>query len=197
MPRIRLIPHASRGKEKIRIIKDYEREINDFYVEPTFCVEQLIAATTFRGTIHDPCCGCGTIPKAFQAAGFKTTACDIVDRGYGSTHDFFKDERIRDNMVFNPPFGKLLPEQFILRALEKTRNNGLIAAIVNIKFLASQRRRDRLYRIHPPLEILVCSDRPSMPPGGMGIKATGGTQDYCWIIWRVGFKGLTKTRWLG
>jgi hypothetical protein len=180
---------------KTRTIVDFRREDNDWYVEPTWCIEQLIAISNFRGTIHDPCCGCGTIPKAFDAAGFNTTACDIVDRGFGDGRDFFKDDRVRDNMVFNPPYK--IAEQFIIRALDQTNGYGLVAAIVNIKFLASQGRRDRLFKPHPPLEVLICSQRPSMPPGGGLVEAKGGTADYCWIVWRPGERGSSRIRWLG
>jgi hypothetical protein len=179
---------------KERTIVDFERQDNDWYVEPTWCVRQLIAASNFRGTVHDPCCGGGTIPKAFHAAGFNTTACDIVERGYGDIHDFFKDDRSRENMVFNPPYK--IAEQFIARAIDRIWANGLVAAIVNIKFLASQGRRDRLFKQHPPLEVLICSQRPSMPPGGGLVEAKGGTADYCWIVWRPNERGSTRLRWL-
>ncbi len=97
-------------------------------------------------------------------------------------------------MVFNPPYK--IAEQFISRALAYTRHAGRVAAIVNLKFLASQGRRDRLYHKIPPTEVLICSQRPSMPPGGSGVVAKGGTADYCWIIWRVGVRQLTRIRWL-
>jgi hypothetical protein len=194
MSQASLLPHASAGGSRERTITDYARVDSDWYVEPAWCVDKLIANVGFVGTIHDPCCGGGNIIKRFNIHGFNATATDIVSRGFGDIKDFFEDETIRDNMVFNPPYK--IAEQFILRALDRTKVNGVVAAIVNIKFLASQGRRDRLFKPHPPLEVLICSQRPSMPPGGGVVEAKGGTADYCWVVWRPGRQGPSIIRWL-
>lgn len=187
-----LLPHASGGSDRERVVVDYARHGDDWYVEPPWVVDQLLRAVTFTGIIHDPCCGGGTIPKRLDERGYNTTASDVVDRGYGDIRDFFLDLRRRQNIICNPPYK--IAERFILHAIEVT--DGKVAAIVNLKFLASQGRRDRLFFRHPPANVLILSQRPSMPPGGSGIAAKGGTADYCWIVWDNVAGGDTRVSWL-
>lgn len=191
MSQASLLPHASASVARERTVVDYERHGDDWYVEPPWVVDQLLRATPFAGVIHDPCCGSGNIPRRLDELGYNTTASDIVDRGYGDIRDFFLDLRPRQNIVCNPPYK--MAEMFILHAIDVTERR--VAAIVNLKFLASQGRRDRLFLRHPPDQVLICSQRPSMPPGGSGIEAKGGTADYCWIVWRKG-GGDTRVSWL-
>jgi hypothetical protein len=124
--------------------------------------------------------------------GYNTTAADIIDRGYGDVRNFFDDFQQRDNIICNPPYK--IAEEFILRAIQYTSLK--VAAIVNLKFLASQGRRNRLFLRHPPANVLICSQRPSMPPGGTTIAAKGGTADYCWIVWDNVAGGDARVSWL-
>lgn len=192
MSQASLLPHASSGASRERVVVDYERHNDDWYVEPPWVVDQLLRAVTFTGSIHDPCCGGGNIPQRLEELGHRVIGSDIVDRGYGEIQNFFLDWREYENMIFNPPYK--IAEDFILHALELTTQK--VAAIVNLKFLASQGRRDRLFLRHPPANVLICSRRPSMPPGGAGIEAKGGTADYCWIVWDNVAGGDTRVSWL-
>lgn len=170
-----LLPSASGGQSRARVVIDHDRHADDWYVEPAWAVQLLLGTVPFIGPIHDPCCGGGTIPKTCGGSG-----ADLVYRGYGEgNRDFFNEWGPFDNLIFNPPYK--VAEQFILHALAVTARK--VAAIVNIKFLASQGRRERLFIRHPPMAVLVLSRRPSMPPGGTDIPAKGGTADYCWICW--------------
>lgn len=176
-----------------RTIIDYARATHDWYVEPDWVVDKLLAVSKFYGPIHDPCCGQGNIPKRLRKLGFiDVTGSDIVDRGFGEIRDFMKDVRPADNLIFNPPY--TIAEEFITHAIHLSTKK--VAAIVNIKFLTSQGRRDRLFSHHKPSEVLVLSQRPSMPPGGTGIQARGGTADYVWIVWDNHYFGETRIRWL-
>lgn len=175
-----LLPNASKaGRE--RVIIDHDRVASDWYVDPPFCTELLLKAVDFVGPIWDPCCGSGTIPKAIAEHG--SNACggsDLIYRGFGRGGvDFLTDHNIRYNLIFNPPY--LIAEKFILHALSVASCK--VAALVNLKFLASQGRRERLFKPHPPLAVLILSRRPSMPPGDFGMQAKGGTADYCWLVW--------------
>lgn len=183
MSQATLLPAASGGAARQRIVVDHARETNDWYVEPAWCVELLLNAVEFTGPVWDPCCGCGTIPKAVIAhrgSAVGVGGSDLVSRGYGlGSVDFLSDPVPLTNTIFNPPYA--LAERFILHALDVTTHK--VAALVNLKFLASQGRRERLFNAHPPAAVLILSRRPSMPPGGAGIEAKGGTADYCWIVW--------------
>lgn len=158
----------------------YQRSDRDFYVEPGWCVESLIRNQEFLGPIHDPACGSGTIPKTFIKYGFNATGSDLKDRGFGKIGvNFLRSTEIYANIVTNPPYNQ--SERFIRYALEHVQDR--IAILARIAFLNSQGRY-KLFTSFPPEQVVVLSRRPSMPPGGRDIIATGGKTDFCWIIWR-------------
>jgi hypothetical protein len=178
-----------------RLRADHARERwpADWYIEPAWAVEKLFQAVPFEGAIHDPCAGSGRIPSVAKSFGYTVTAADLHDRGYPGTivKDYFKDRIRYDNIVSNPPYK--LGEEFIHHALEFTRHK--IAVIMRLPFLASQGRYNRLYKTHPPSEVLVLSKRPSMPPGGTDIPAKGGTDEYAFLVWDQGYVGPTILKW--
>lgn len=187
---------------------NYERAADEWYVEPRWCVEQLLDAIDFCGDwIWDPCCGGGTIPDAMRAKGHNfVLASDIVDRGYhrfDGVHDAtaegcpsFVKPGMRLSIATNPPFK--IAETLVRRWLPLVDRR--LAILQSLQFLAS-RGRYRLFTEFPPSEVLVLSQRPSMPPGHliseMGDKAfKGGTTDFCWIVWTKPHDRETRVRWL-
>ncbi|CAM3238571.1 MULTISPECIES: hypothetical protein [Sphingomonas] len=186
----------------------YERAADDWYVEPQWCVEQLADAIAFehRTIIWDPCCGRGTIPDAFRSKGYVAYGSDIVDRGcahFLGAYDVlgpslpgalagFSDV----SAVTNPPFkiAEAIARQLLAKPLRR------VAILQQLSFLASQGRQS-LFTDFPPSDVLVLSQRPSMPPGHMiadlGDRAfRGGTTDFCWIVWTRPHDRETRTRWL-
>lgn len=173
-------------------LSEYERDKNDWYIEPSWCVDALRDSCKFYGRIHDPCCGIGTIPKMLGATG-----SDIVDRGFGyEVNDFMQETRMFDNIVTNPPYGIAL--EIIEHALALSIRR--VAALVQIKFLCSQKRYHLFYR--PETEkIIMFSRRPSMPPGEMIMKhgesiRGGGSIDFCWVVWNHEHCGDTTISWV-
>lgn len=180
------------GRE--RALHARERWPDDWYVEPAWSVDLLFDHVRFSGAIHDPCCGCGTIPKVAAARGYFAGGSDLVDRGFGEAPvDFLQDFTRRDNLVFNAPYR--LNEPFIAHALDRSDRG--VAALVRMPFLAGQRRLQTLFGKIPPESVVVLSRRPSMPPGGTDIPAKGGTTDYAWIVWRRPYDNsrITSLRW--
>ncbi|MFH8652303.1 hypothetical protein ACH37Y_06260 [Sphingomonas paucimobilis] len=186
----------------------YERAADDWYVEPQWCVEQLADAIAFeqRTIIWDPCCGRGTIPDAFRSKGYVAFGSDIVDRGgahFLGAYDVlgpslpgalagFADV----SAVTNPPFkiAEAIARHLLAKPLRR------VAILQQLSFLAS-RGRQSLFTDYPPSDVLVLSQRPSMPPGhmiaDMGDRAfRGGTTDFCWIVWTRPHDRETRTRWL-
>ena len=158
---------------------EYVRDVNDWYVEPTWCVKALNDRILLSGGVHDPCCGMGTIPKFFGGTG-----ADLVDRGYGyPQRNFLEDTARYDNIVTNPPYS--IAQQIIEHALTVARQK--VCALVQLKFLASQKRHSLFTR--PETEkIIILSRRPSMPPGEMLVEhgesiRGGGSIDFCWVVW--------------
>lgn len=193
---------ATRRRKTVR----HKRHPNDWYVEPSWAVKAIIPVLVplmrrwydriigSRPRIWDPCCGKGTTPAAFRNAGIESWGTDLVDRGADRSLwlgllDFFGPGgglRLlqRTSIISNPPYKRT--EEFVRSALQQTRN--VVAVIVPLNFLCSGGRFALFMEEHPPLQVVFLSDRPSMPPGDkieeMGDRAfTGGTTDYCWIIW--------------
>lgn len=170
---------------------EYERDEYDWYVEPLWCVNALDARVTFKSSVHDPCCGMGTIPKFMKGTG-----ADLVDRGFGyPVKNFLDDKTLYDNIVTNPPYG--IAQRIIEHALDHARFK--VAALVQTKFLSSQRRYDLFGRNETELVIML-SRRPSMPPGKMLVEhgesiRGNGSIDYCWVIWNKEHTGGCKIIW--
>lgn len=175
----------------------YARAANDYYVEPEWSVDCLARVVLFDGVIWDPCCGSGTIPRVLRRAGYdRVVASDIVDRGAEGAFvwDFFCPELLAiqaDHIVSNPPYLRLT--DFIELAL--TRAAKSVAVLTGIRFLASQERY-WLFKATPIKQVLILSRRPSMPPGDSSIKAQGGKQDYCWLVFDHNFAGPPRIDWI-
>lgn len=186
----------------VRQIPEYNRHPFDFYVEPKSCVESLFQAVRFNGSIHDPACGGGNIPRVAESLGYEASGSDMVDRGYGDGRtDFLSDFTRRDNIVSNPPY--VMAERFVHHGLKIAA--GRIAMLVRLAFLEGQARRKSLFIPFPPELVLVLSRRPSMPPGDRPeISAKGGKVAYAWAVWNkdtarqigMGFQHTTSIGWL-
>lgn len=200
-----------------KVAQTYDREQEDWYVEPSWCVDLLLSAIKFNGSIYDPACGYGTIPKACIAAGYESVSgTDLVDRGYGlGGQDFlrFNPKLVgkADNIITNPPYK--LAEDFIRQALRFSREK--VAVLMPMKFLNSNIRYPLFTRL-PVWRVCVLSTRPSMPPGRFltpdgvfaeddasdkqrwraGDEPSGGAIDYCWIVFKHGYEGTAGTVWL-
>lgn len=178
------------------VTQDYEREERDWYVEPAWCWDVLHVAAPwlFEGSVLDPACGGGTGVEWCRAHGVWVRGSDLVDRGAGDAHglDFLAPDYpfTSDAVITNPPYRHTV--DFIHRALSIARVG--VAVLVPLPTLCSQ-KRFHLFMGTPVHSVVVLSKRPSMPPGGQGIKATGGKEDYCWIIWRHGYEGAPCIHW--
>jgi hypothetical protein len=170
----------------------YDRNADDWYVESADCVTALLNAVPeleFH-SIHDPCCGMGTIPAVIAARGWKATGADLVDRANGKypVQDFLTDTCPYDNIVTNPPFSLSVP--IVRHALGLVRTGGRVVIVAQAKFLYSQGRHP-LFTSPECERVLILSKRPSMPPGEMLLEQGescrgGGAMDYCWVVFRAG-----------
>ncbi len=185
-----------------------ERHPQDWYVEQAWTVRALMAMVPFdrEHLVWDPCCGLGTIPTAFDAAGVYAVGTDLVDRWLPGTprhqfmgeHDFLGDQRhILDSwsllsVVFNPPYGYEddIAERCVRRALSVASDK--VCALLPIRWRASEKRY-AFFQQFPCEQILEFCDRPSMPPGtalhdrdpktGALTAWRRGMTDYAWYVW--------------
>lgn len=173
----------------------FQRERNDWYVEPAWCwsVLESTAPWLFTGTVLDPCCGGGTGLEWCRARGIRAIGSDIVDRGAGACiADFLAPDYPwrAESVICNPPYKYAV--EFAYKALEVAERS--VALLVQLPFLASQ-RRFHLFAGTPVAGVIILSKRPSMPPGGVEAGPQGGKEDYCWIIWRHGYEGEPAIHW--
>jgi hypothetical protein len=180
----------------------YEKAKHDFYVEPAWIVEALYDAEGFAGDVWDPACGICTIPGLFNENRHEVYASDLVYRGHhlSCPHsvDFLESccpSGTVDNIVCNPPYELAVP--FTHKALGIAKSK--VAMLVNSDFLYSQDRYSFFTETRPYC-VYYSSRRPSMPPGEMllsgEVKASNGKRNYCWVVWHVGYRGETFSRWL-
>jgi hypothetical protein len=204
----------------------YERAAHDHYVEQAWCTELLLDAETFTGTVWDPACGYGTIPKACERRGISAHGSDIVDRGYGiGGQNFlaFKRKLVRParEIISNPPYD--LAERFIDQALRFSETK--VALLLQTKFLNSVGRFDSFTANWPVARCHILSSRPSMPPGEfldpetlrfcvddpnpkkrpdgslaprwrVGDLPSGGSIDFFWMVLEHGHVGPPTMYWL-
>jgi hypothetical protein len=171
----------------------YLRADNDWYVEPSWAVDALLDVERFRGETWDPACGCGTIPEAFKNRLLPCRGSDLVDRGYGAQADFltgwFPEEVA--NIVTNPPFN--LAEQFAWKALEIADHK--VAILQRLAWLESK-SRSKLFDETPLARVWIFRRRVSMPPGGTGAIAKGGSIPFAWYVWDKDPRGAPELRWM-
>lgn len=172
------------------------REPDDFYQEPAWAVEALLDAEPFLGPVYDPACGEGTIPEACIRRGIYAHGTDLIDRGYGTSGvDFLFGTLPAErpvSIICNPPYRTA--EAFILRALGFAQHK--VAMLVRLPFIEGQRRQEMLFGPHPPARLWQFCRRVSMPPAGRGIKASGGSVAFCWLVWATDHRGPPTLGWL-
>ena len=168
-------------------------------MEPEWCTELLFDAIEFKGGVYDPAMGRGNILNVATRKGFYAYGSDIVrrcGRGVFTQGDFLEGPMLsHQNIITNPPYK--LAQQFIERAFDVAEEK--IAVLVQLGFLASQKRKRELFNVKPPTHTLVLSRRPSMPPGNKydpEKEARGGTIDYCWLVWDLTTDERHPMEWL-
>lgn len=179
----------------------YERNADDWYVEPPWIVRGLLAAETFTGSVWDPCCGRGTIPRVCAKAGLTAIGTDLINRGFGCAGiDFLRiPAALGDNIICNPPYA--LIEPWVDKALALAK--GKVAIFARLALLEGIRRREWFGRT-PLARVLVCSQRVSCPPGELAPPLdmqdpewpSGGAVAYAWFVWDHAHAGAPAIGWL-
>src|SRR6478672_8902587 len=107
----------------------YDRADGDFYSEPPWTISALLRHVPMCGSIHDPCCGIGTVVDTAAGVGFEATGADVADRAGGRfpVRDFLNDETSYTNFVFNPPYRLTL--EFVRHARCQVAHGGHVAAL--------------------------------------------------------------------
>ena len=168
-----------------------DRQKDDFYATPPEATQRLLDVEKFDGKIYEPCCGQGHISKVLIKNGYDVESSDLVDRGYGKSNiDFLMEYQTRDNIITNPPYGRLLM-QFV-RQTQKIADKK-IAMLLKLTFLEGQERKE-FFKECPPTKVHVFSKRLSLMKNGESYE--GGMMALAWFVWEKNKKTTTTINWL-
>jgi hypothetical protein len=98
-------------------------------------------------------------------------------------------------ILTNPPYS--LATEFIEHALEILPDGGVYIALMNITYLAGQKRYDRVYSKGVLREVYIFRKRVECWRDN-DIEKYGGKSmvDYAWYIFQKGYKGNPTLYWL-
>lgn len=196
-------------RSRLAIKADYTtkgREEDDFYATDPKALERLIKATPhifysareLGTTIWEPACGDGNLSKFLVKNGFVVYSSDLKDRGYEEVKvDFLncKISKCPPIILTNPPYS--LATEFIEHALELLPEGGLYIALMNISYLAGQKRFERVYSKGVLREVYIFSKRIECWRNNdretYGGKAMA---DFAWYVFQKGYNGQPTLYWL-
>lgn len=127
----------------------------------------------------------------------KTKRLPIVTTGVLNSADGQFDLRIKPFFILtNPPYS--LATEFIEHALEILPEGGLYIALMNITYLAGQKRYQRIYSKGSLREIYVFSKRIECWKNGEQPKdKCGSIANYAWYVFQKGcITGETRLYWI-
>lgn len=176
---------------------DPGREKDDFYRTPPVATRDLIMRerTNIPAKVWEPACGDGAISKVLADDGWQVVSTDLVDRGFGEARrDFLMEGKaLADGIVTNPPFK--LADAFIQHAI--ALHVPYVAIFQRLAWLEGVKRRDVLYRPHPPARVYVFSARITLWRGDEESPGKGGAIPFAWFVWDREYPGAsTKLYWI-
>jgi len=165
------------------------RHPDDHYATPSWCVDALrLVLPRFDGLVIDAGCGEGAILEALGHAPVigvelaHARAQLAIAKGHRIVEaDFlaYSDRNVRA-VIMNPPYK--LAKEFVDHAMRLVQlNDGFVAALLRLPFLAGQKRRG--WWQDNPADVYVLSRRPSFT--GKGTDSC----DYAWFVWGPGPRG--------
>lgn len=183
------------------------RQEDDFYATDPEALERLIgmchgwlydmfSIARVRG-IWECACGSGNLAECLKKYFKYVHATDLKDRGYGIPYIDFLHISVSGYPIIltNPPYS--LATEFIEHALEILPEGGLYIALMNITYLAGQKRYQRVYSKGSLREIYVFSKRVECYKNGERPKdKCGSITNYAWYVFQKGYKGQPTLYWL-
>jgi len=159
----------------------WDRDPNDWYVEPFACSKALFDKEVFNGGVWDPACGTCRIVESAKNAGYKAVGSDLISRN--------------SKVNFQANFLERIAEEFFHHGLSLLPLGGKIAFILPMVWLSGFSKKRDWLPTSPLRKYFAISPRPSMPPGAVieaGIKAGNGTKDFAWFVWEKGYNGVPE-----
>ena len=202
------------------------RQEDDFYATDPRAIEALFNAPCFSHTqvtelylkhakndpyfyFWEPAAGNGNLSNWLRNNGYHTIASDLKYRGctdgsiidgldFLTTNPYNKFKGAAAHpfvIITNPPYS--LATEFIEHALEILPEGGLYIALMNITYLAGQKRYQRVYSKGRLREIYVFSKRIECWKNGERPKdKCGSIANYAWYVFQKGYNGQPTLYWL-
>jgi hypothetical protein len=159
----------------------YERKKRDFYETPEWVTEALLPHLPAKLRIWEPAAGSGKMVRALRAGGHVVEASDIAQ---GRDFLLAKKAMRCDAIVTNPPYA--MASAFIERALDLTRQTGIVAMLLRTDF-DHARTRQHLFSSCPAFakkivltKRIVWFDSPKAAP----------SFNHAWYVWNHSHQGL-------
>lgn len=202
------------------------RETDDFYATDPRAIEVLFNAPCYSYTqvtelylkkakndsyfyFWEPAAGNGNLSNWLRDNGYHTIASDLKYRGctdgsiidgldFLTTYPYNKFKGAAAHpfvIITNPPYS--LATEFIEHALKILPEGGLYIALMNITYLAGQKRYQRVYSKGYLREIYVFSKRIECWKNGEQPKdKCGSIANYAWYVFQKGYNGQPTLYWL-
>lgn len=203
------------------------RQEDDFYATDPKAIEALFNAPCYSHTqvtelylkhakndpnfyFWEPAAGNGNLSNWLRDNGYHTIASDLKYRGctdgsiidgldFLTTYPYNKFKGAASHpfvIITNPPYS--LATEFIEHALGILPDGGLYIALMNITYLAGQKRYQRVYSKGSLREIYVFSKRIECWKNGERPKdKCGSIANYAWYVFQKGcITGETRLYWL-
>lgn len=170
---------------------------NDYYATPEESTIALLERESFTGSVLEPCCGGGHISEILKSKGLQVISNDLIDRGYGETHeDFITSTTLKaDNVITNPPFK--YAKEFIEKSLEVS--NKKVAMFCKIQLLEGVSRRE-MFENTPLRTVYVFTKRQTPLRNGSPYDENGkkwaSTMCFAWFVWEHGYTGKPQIEWI-
>lgn len=175
---------------------DYDRAEYDYYATDPKAIDYLFSVHKFDKTIWEPACGEGHLSKAIEEYGKSVYSTDLIDRGYGhGIKDFLMATDIWEgDIITNPPYK--YAAEFVAQAMSLLVEGKQLAMFLKLTFLEGQNRY-KPFQNYPPELVYVFSKRIGVARNGdEAMFNASSAAAYAWFVWRKGFKGEPKVRWI-
>lgn len=95
-----------------------------------------------------------------------------------------------DLIIGNPPYRLDWPERFARKSYHLLKPGGTLLFVMEASFSHSQQRANHFWPDHPPVQVVLLSERPSFTGDGKTNE-----KEYNLYIWQKGYTGSTQTVW--
>lgn len=174
-----------------------KRAAMDYYATNPQAVKMLLQTIEVRGRIWEPAAGGLHLSNMMKEMGYDVYSTDIIDRGgLDKEYDFLSLENSSKtdmNIITTPPYKMSM--DFIKKGLQILSDEKILALFFPIRYLEGKERRS-IYALHPPKDIIILGSRIQCARNGDFDNYAAPLIAYCWIVWKGGWKGDTRLRWI-